>query len=50
MKFNFGEEMLIKDKANTVPGIAYPMPARFVINCRKSFDSFYKQEKESKKK
>ena len=23
--------MLIKDKANTVPGIAYPIPARFVI-------------------
>ena len=24
--------MLIKDNANTVPGIAYPIPARFVIN------------------
>ena len=24
--------MVIKDKANTVPGIAQPIPARFVIN------------------
>ena len=27
--------MLIKDKANTVPGIAYPIPARFVVNLTK---------------
>ena len=32
MKLNFEVEMLIKDKANTVPGIAYPIPARFVIS------------------
>ena len=31
MILNF-EEMLIKDKANTVPGIAYPTPARFAIS------------------
>ena len=31
MKLNLDEEMLIKDKANTVPGIAYPIPARFDI-------------------
>ena len=32
MKLNFEEEILIKDKANTVPGMAYPIPARFVIS------------------
>ena len=32
MKLNLEEEILIKDKANTTPGIAYPMPARFVIS------------------
>ena len=31
MKLNF-EEMLIKDKANTVPGMAYPIPERFVMS------------------
>ena len=29
--------MLIKDRANTVPGIAYPIPARFVVNFSKKF-------------
>ena len=32
MKLNLEEEMLIKDKANIVPGSAYPIPARFVIS------------------
>ena len=32
IKLNFEEEILIKDKANTVPGIAYPIPARFVMS------------------
>ena len=34
MKLNFEEEMLINDKANTVPGIAYPIPARLLVSLR----------------
>ena len=37
MILNFELEMVIKDRANTVPGIAYPIPARFVINRKNKF-------------